>query len=169
MRTSIQQCTYHLAVANNVLNRLDDSHRALEPRAGAKTAGWLVGHLAVTGDFARHLCDSAPLCPRQWRSAFNAGSQPSLDAADYPSMSSLRSTMVAVYTDLCLIAATADPARLAGPNPYAAARASFPGAGDFVAYLMSSHLAYHVGQLTEWYAITGATCTETTDLQQTLN
>ena len=31
---------------------LDDSHLALEPRPGLKTAGWLIGHLATTGDFA---------------------------------------------------------------------------------------------------------------------
>ena len=128
---------------------------ALESQPGMKTAGWLVGHLAVTGDFARHLCGSPPLCPREWRAAFNPGSKPSHDAADYPPMDRLCEVAHAVYADLCTIAPAADPARLATPNPYESARADFPTAGDFVAYLMSSHLAYHLGQLTAWCAAAG--------------
>jgi hypothetical protein len=152
MHTSIQQCKHLLAQASVVFARLHDSHRALEPQPGAKTAGWLVGHLAVTGDFARHLCGSPPLCPREWRSAFNPGSRPSHDPADYPPMAVLCETASSIYAELPTLASTADAARLSMPNPYESARAAFPTAGDFVAYLMSSHLAYHLGQLTAWYA-----------------
>jgi hypothetical protein len=49
----------------------------------------------------------------------------------------------------------ADPARLPLPNPYKPARTDPPAAGDFVAYLMGSHLAYHLGQLAAWSVATG--------------
>jgi len=52
-----------------------------------------------------------------------------------------------VYADVCLAAQEADPSALSALNPFAPARATFPTAGDFVAYLLSSHLAYHLGQL----------------------
>src|SRR5438034_6534034 len=53
MNASIAQCRYLLSLAEPILAGLDDSHCALEPQPGTKTAGWLVGHLAVSGDFAR--------------------------------------------------------------------------------------------------------------------
>jgi hypothetical protein len=151
MKTSIDQCRYQLKLADKILSRLDDSHLALEPYAGAKTAGWLIGHLAVTGDFGRRLCGASPQCPREWRGAFNPGTQSSLNPADYPRMDALRSSFADVYADLCVAAADADPALLAVPNPFEPARADFPTSGDFVSYLLSSHLAYHLGQLAGWY------------------
>ena len=120
-----------------------------------KTAGWLIGHLAVTGDFARHLCGARPLCPREWRGLFNPGSQPSFDPADYPPMSALCETFRAVYRDLCTLVPDVEPTLLSRPNPYEPARADFPRAEDFVAYLISGHLAYHLGQLVGWCAAAG--------------
>jgi hypothetical protein len=155
MKTSIDQCRFHLARAKTIIGTLNDSHLAFEPQPGAKTAGWLIGHLAVTGDFARRLCGAQPLCPREWRAAFNPGSHPSGDVADYPPMDTLRETFVKVYSDLCEIAANADAALLSIPNPYEPSRADFATAGDFIAYLMSSHLAYHLGQLVGWCAAAG--------------
>ena len=155
MKASIDQCRYQLSLASGVLVRLDDSHRALEPQPGAKTAGWLVGHLAVTGDFGRYLCGARALCPSAWRAAFNPGTRPSLDPAHYPPMSVLSETLLGVYRDLPTTAVAAKPELLARPNPYEPARADFPTSGDFVAYLMGSHLAYHFGQLVTWCAAAG--------------
>jgi hypothetical protein len=120
-----------------------------------KTAGWLIGHLAVTGDFARRLCGAIPICPLEWRARFNPGSHPSNNPADYPPMSDLCQTFREVYGDLCALASNTDSAALSIPNPYEPARADFPTAGDFVAYLMASHLPYHLGQLSAWRAAAG--------------
>lgn len=155
MKASIDQCRYLLSMSDRILAHLDDSHRALEPRPGAKTAGWLVGHLAVTGDFARHMCGARALCAREWRAAFNPGTQPSTDPAHYPPMNDLCETFRAVYRDLPATVLQAEPSLLSKPNPYEPARADFPTSGDFVAYLMSGHLAYHLGQLVAWCAAAG--------------
>jgi hypothetical protein len=153
LQVSIEQCRFELSVAERLLAPLDDSHLALEPCPGVKTAGWLIGHLAVTGDFARKLCGAPALCPSEWRERFNPGTQPSDDPARSPSMQALGDRFRAVYDDLCVSAAAADVALLAGPNPYQPARAAFPTAGSFVAYLMTTHLGYHLGQLAIWSAV----------------
>ena len=155
MNASIAQCRYLLSLAEPILTGLNDSHRALEPQPGAKTAGWLIGHLAVSGDFARRLYGRAPLCPTAWGPMFNPGSRPSADPGAYPSMTTLCDTFRLVYTDLCNASGEADSSALAAANPYAPARADFPTAGDFAAYLLSSHLAYHLGQLVAWRAAAG--------------
>lgn len=148
------QCRHLVSLAGPVISDLDDAHRALEPMPGVKTAGWLVGHLSVTGDFARKLCGRPPICPTEWRALFNPGTQPSHDPGIYPPMTALRDAFHAVYADLAESAPGATGG-LDGPNPFAPARAAFPTSGDFVSYIMTGHLAYHLGQLVAWRRATG--------------
>lgn len=157
MQAIVVQCRFLTREMQLILSGLTDEHRALQPRPGGKTAGWLIGHIAVTGDFGRRLCGRIPLCPKEWRALFNPGSQPSTNADVYPSMDLLCRTASDVYRDLCDAALSADPALLAVETPYAPVRADMPTADIFVRYLMSGHLAYHLGQLTEWRATVGLT------------
>ena len=156
MGPSIAQCRHLLTISERTFAGLDDSHRALEPQAGVKTAGWLIGHLAVIGDFGRRLCGRRPaICPKEWQALFNPGTEPSLRSGDYPSMKSLTEAFRSVYSDLCDNAATVEQSLLDAENPYAPARAPFLTAGLFVAYMMSGHLGYHLGQLVGWRAAAG--------------
>jgi len=155
MQDSITQCRFLMREMEEIVSDLSDEHRALQPRPGGKTAGWLIGHIAVTGDYGRRLCGRAPLCPKEWRALFNPGSRASPNSEAYPSMEVLRRTAHDVYRDFCEAARNADPASLAIENPFAPGRADFPTAGVFVRYLMSGHLAYHLGQLTEWRTAAG--------------
>ena len=134
---------------------LNDNHLALEPIAGLKTAGWLVGHLSVTGDFGRRICGLTPICSKEWRALFNPGTFPSLDRSIYPPMAELCETVANVYRDFFTSAPEAAEDVLAMPNPYTPALTAFPTAGDFAAYLMTGHLAHHLGQLGSWHAAAG--------------
>lgn len=134
---------------------LTDDHLALEPIKGVKTAGWLVGHLAVTGDFGRRICGLQPMCPKDWRALFNPGTFPSHDRSVYPAMAELRDMTGAVYRDFFTSAPAATADLLAVPNPYTPAAGAFVTAGDFAAYLMTGHLAHHFGQLGSWHAAAG--------------
>ena len=163
MNASLVQCRFLLSLADRVLADLDDSHRALEPTPGMKTAGWLVGHLAVSGDFARLLCGRASLCPPTWPPIFNPGSVPSTDPDTYPSMTTLREAFGVVYADLLIAAAEADPSVLSADNPFPPARTNYPTAGDFAAYLLGSHLGYHLGQLVAWRSAAGLPRLRTAD------
>jgi hypothetical protein len=155
MQASVSQGRALLSLAERALVDLSDDHLAREPAPGCKTAGWLVGHLAVTGDFGRRLCGRPPLCPKEWRAAFNPGTTPSADPAIYPSMHALRTSMLDVYGDLGSAALGASAELLASENPYAPTRKDFPTSGDFVAYLLAGHFAYHLGQLAVWRAAAG--------------
>jgi hypothetical protein len=134
---------------------LDDSHRAIQPTPGGKTAGWLLGHMAVTGDFGRRICGLKPMCPKEWRAMFNPGTFPSTDAATYPPMAELRDTMVGVYRDLFANGPSAGEDALTAPNPYTPASGAFATAGEFAAYLMTGHLGHHLGQLSAWHVAAG--------------
>lgn len=150
-----QQGRFIFGQGKRWLADLNDNHLALEPIAGTKTAGWLVGHLAVTGDFGRRLCGLTPMCPKEWRALFNPGTFPSLDRSIYPPMSVLCEAVGNVYRDFFASAPSASDDVLALPNPYTPAAGAFPTAGDFAAYLMTGHLAHHFGQLGSWHATAG--------------
>lgn len=155
LTSPVGQCRHLLSQLDRLAADLDESHVALQPLPGAKTAGWLLGHLAVTGDFALRLCGHQPLCPPSWRTLFNPGTHPLRDPSAYPSVAELRDAAHAVYAQLCAAALDADPALLMIENPYTPARTAFPTAGDFVGYMVSGHLAYHLGQLVAWRAAAG--------------
>lgn len=156
MQIIVAQCRYLLLQAEPILSGLDDSHLAHEPQPGTKTAGWLVGHLAITGDGGRRLLGrTSPLCPVEWRPTFTRGSYPSRDPKDYPPMATLVASFRTVYADFCESALVATPSVLTAPNPYQPTQAIFPTVQDFVIYMMTGHLGYHLGQLFAWRAATG--------------
>jgi hypothetical protein len=149
------QCRYLLQTYGPLVDGLNDSDRAHQPAGIEKTAGWLVGHLAVTGDFARRLCGAKPICPPEWRARFNPGTRPSSNPDDYPPMAELVARFRDVYTDLPSAYENGGE-KLLAPNPFEPGRAGFPTAGEFAAYLMTGHLGYHLGQLYGWRAARGA-------------
>ena len=138
-----------------MLEGLRDEHLHLEPTPGNKTAGWILGHLCITGDFARRLCGRKSICPREWRSTFQPGTKPDTVPTEYPPMADLTRAFREIYTDLCDAIANPDEASLSAPNPFEAARPAFPTGREFVPYIMTGHLGYHLGQLGDWRRAAG--------------
>lgn len=156
MADAAVQCGSLLKQYDRWLAGLDDRHLALEPAPGLKTAGWLIGHLVVTGDFARRLCGLPPIAPKDWRPLFAKGTLPSPDHGVYPPMRELIETFRSVYDDLRRHSPLASAETLAAPNPLESARPTYPTAGDFAVYLQTGHLGYHLGQLSMWRAVAAA-------------
>ena len=150
MQASATQAAYLLRIYDRWLSGLDDADRAWSPAPESKTAGWLLGHLVITGDFGRRLCGLPPLSPKAWRPLFAPGTLPSSDAAAYPPMADLVRLFRSVYADFVANAPQAAAEALAAANPYEPARGAFPTAGTFVQYMLTGHLAYHLGQLSVW-------------------
>lgn len=157
MHAAAAQGTFLLQQYDRWLADLEDRHLAHEPLPGTKTAGWILGHLVVTGDFARRLCGLKPIAPKEWRPLFTPGTTPSLETGSYPPMRELLEAFRAIYRDLMANAANATPEGLAMPNPFEPARPAFPTAGDFAVYLLTGHLGYHLGQLSIWRAAAATT------------
>src|SRR5438045_2018643 len=82
-------CTHLLNYAHQFLPSLTDADLAIAREPGAKTVGWLLGHLCVTGDFVRRKSGRPPLTPKEWGPIYAPGSKASANAADYPPMAVL--------------------------------------------------------------------------------
>ncbi|HUQ18358.1 MAG TPA: DinB family protein [Gemmatimonadaceae bacterium] len=148
------QCRYLIASAEAMLNGLNDEHAALEPTPGNKSAGWLLGHLCITGDFGRRLCGRNPIAPKEWRDTFRPGTN-SGAIESYPAMDELCTKFREIYADLCDVYVAVDQSTLMTPNPFEPARPAFPTAAEMVPYLMTGHLGYHLGQLGDWRRAAG--------------
>jgi hypothetical protein len=70
-------------------------------------------------------------------------------------MTELTDTMRRVYASLMDAAGSLDATALGAPNPFTPAVADFPTIGEFVAYMLTGHFAYHLGQLHAWRAAAG--------------
>lgn len=148
------QCRHLLSIAEPMLVDLRDEHANLEPTPGNKSAGWLLGHLCITGDFGRRLCGRKPIAPPEWRNTFRPGTQAATVEA-YPAMDELCTKFREIYADLCDAYATVDQSTLSTPNPFEPARPAFPTSAEFVPWLLTGHLGYHLGQLGDWRRAAG--------------
>jgi hypothetical protein len=70
-------------------------------------------------------------------------------------MSELTSAFRAVYRDLVDLAPALDDEILARPNPFEPAREFYPTTRDFLHWVMTGHLGYHLGQLSIWRGAAG--------------
>ena len=67
-------------------------------------------------------------------------------------MKELLDAFRSIYGGLATDGPNAASELLAVPNPYETARGAFPTSGDFVVYLLTGHMSYHLGQLSGWRA-----------------
>lgn len=148
-------CSYLVDYSQPLVADLGDEHRALAPHENSKPPGWLLGHLAVSGDFVRRHWQRPAMTPREWGPRFAPGSQVSLAGEDYPSIDQLRALFLEVYSDLAACAPSVPDDLLDVPNPFEGASVPFPTLRDFAGYLMTAHLGYHLGQLAAWRVAAG--------------
>lgn len=152
MEEASRICAHLTKLGESIISGLTDDDLALPSAPNGKTAGWLLGHLCITGDFVRRKSGAAPMTPKDWGPKFNMGTTPSGTASDYPPMSELQSAFRNVYADLARIAPTLSADLLAGPAPFEPVRDRFPTFGAFLSWIITGHLGYHLGQLSEWKA-----------------
>ena len=147
MKDAATTCLHLLTYAEPLVRDLSDEHLSLASEGKGKTAGWLLGHLCVTGDFVRRKCGRPPLTPKDWGPRFAPGTQPSRAPEDYPTADALRAAFDGIYRDLAAFTPALSVESLAMPSPYEPGRARFATLGEFTKWIMTGHLGYHLGQL----------------------
>lgn len=155
MKDAATICRHLLTYAELTLPDLTDEHLALASETNGKTAGWILGHLCVTGDFVRRKCGRPPMTPKEWGPKFTIGSKPGLARDDYPRMDELRTAFVNIYRDLAEFTPTLSAEQLASPSPFEPGRNRFPTTGEFFQWVLTGHLGYHLGQLYGWRSAVG--------------
>jgi uncharacterized damage-inducible protein DinB len=134
---------------------IDEAEMDIVPAEGMNTPRWILGHLAVAGDFGAKWLGAPTQCPKAWYPAFGPGSKPDAVPSPAPTKEELLATLERIYQAVTEAAKTASPEALAKPHTFAPVLEAFPTVADFVAHLMTTHPTLHLGQLSAWRRLRG--------------
>lgn len=155
----LQHVTYlykfNLDMAGRLVADLTPEQMVLQPSGAVNHPAWSLGHLALTANWLAVLLGLESQAPEGWERVFATGGIPSGDAADYPPKDELLAALAAQHARNTDAVLQADPAWLAEPNPDERRRRYFPTVGDVVMFLMTSHEASHLGQISAWRRAAG--------------
>jgi hypothetical protein len=144
-----------LGYAHMLVDEIADERLCEQPSPGVNHPAWILGHLAYSGDGAVGVLGGQKLLAGDWMKKFGAGSRPSSLRAEYPSKAELLQILQERFATARDLAAAASPEKVALPNPNARLKDKLPTVRDAVAFLMSGHLALHLGQLSTWRRLIG--------------
>lgn len=115
------------------------------PFPGGNDARWVLGHLAISGDFTAQFLGLPSICPPDWSSRFGPGTTGQTHGG--PGLAELLEMLERQHERIDAAARTVDPARLAKPHGVGFLDGSaLKTAGDLVAFLLTNHAAMHIGQ-----------------------
>lgn len=139
----------------NLVAGVDDSRLADQPLPGVNHPAWLLGHLAFAADGAGTFLGQPRQLDDAWKQKFGGGSVVSNVRSEYPD----KDTLLRIFEERNAAAGqlmqSVTPEQYQAPNPHARLKESLPQAGQAVAFLMTSHLAIHLGQLSSWRRMIG--------------
>ncbi|HJZ60292.1 MAG TPA: DinB family protein [Gemmataceae bacterium] len=143
--------------ARQLVADIPDEELAEQPVPGLNHPAWILGHLVIAADYALKRLGAPMTAPEGWAAMFFPGTVPDPNRATYPSKGELLNAYEAAHAALSAAVASADPARAAQPNTSSseAMRARFPTLGDLLGYLLTTHEAGHLGQLSAWRRMMG--------------
>lgn len=114
---------------------------------------WTLGHLAHSMEAIGGELGLKPWLPSSWARAFRPGSTPSAEVGDYPPLQELRAALEDGIERVLAAFSSATEDQLAGPLPDARYRSTYASLGHAVLHIVTSHFAYHVGQLACWAGV----------------
>lgn len=111
---------------------------------------WIVGHLAISCNFTGQLLGFDPVCPPEWDKLFGMESQPTNNPSQYPSKDELTKKLQEGHARAAKAFGEVAAEDLAKPNPVESLSPMFPTVGDMAVFMLTSHEAIHLGQISAW-------------------
>ena len=146
---------FHRDFAHLLADPVPADRFAEQPAAGVNHPAWILGHLAVSADFGLRFSGATTVCPPGWQPLFAPGSLPQADPGVYPGKNELLAAYDTVHEKLTAAVPHADPAALSGPQPLGFLRPHIDTVGDLLSHILSTHEAFHLGQLSTWRRVLG--------------
>jgi hypothetical protein len=145
-----------LGFLRKILQDIDDSQLGVPIVEGGNPPAFTLGHLVVVNDYALKSLGEARLAPAEWHKRFRPGASPKDDQSPWPAKSELLQLLENGCQRIVTAAAKADPERMNQPhNSDFFKETPVKTVGDTIAHLMTSHLAFHIGQISAWRRVQG--------------
>jgi hypothetical protein len=157
LETEIKINLFLIDYCRMLLADIADERLTEQPLPGVNHPAWILGHLAFSGDLAVVRLGGEKQLPESWTKLFGIGTQVSSARADYPSKDELLQAVEERFAVARQLAqpATAEQLSALSASTNARIRKALPTAREGVAFLLTAHLAGHLGQLSSWRRMIG--------------
>jgi hypothetical protein len=141
----------HRGYAQRLVADLSDADMVSQPVPGVvmNHPAWTLGHLSPYPPVLAAILKGEEFVD-PLNSKYGRGTHPVADLKAYPPKADLLAEFLLGHDLLARTLEQVDPAVMAKPIPLARWKERFPRIGDAVLYLMLSHEAGHLGQLSAW-------------------
>lgn len=153
--TEITQNRFLLGYAGLLAADIPAERFTEQPLPDVNHPAWIFGHLCLTGEAGVGFLGGEKTIGMTWTKRFAPGSAVTSALSDYPAKAELVAKFESTYARLQAQAAAASAEQLAAPNPHPRLKERLPTVRDAVAFLLTGHLAMHLGQLSMWRRMIG--------------
>jgi hypothetical protein len=140
----------NLAYAEALVMDVEDGRMAEQPAGLKNHPAWTLGHLAVSQDFILQLLEYPSSIDASWPRLFGTGGTPTDDRLNFPSKTELLAVLKSQHEKVAAAIKEKFDSRAEAPTPFEPLAARFPTVGDLVLYLLTTHEAAHLGQVSAW-------------------
>lgn len=157
LETEIKINLFLVGYCRMLLAEIADVRMTEQPLPGVNHPAWILGHLAFSADLAVSRLGGEKVLPTAWVPRYGPGSTVSAIRSDYPSKDELLQAVEQRFEKARQLGQVATPEQLAVPSASAnpAMKAALPTMRESIAFLLTAHLAVHLGQLSTWRRMIG--------------
>lgn len=148
---ALAQYAWHLQMLQGVMSDIDDANITRQPVPKGNHPAWIIGHLALSSDNLLKMMGQPTTVPENLRPLFGRGSEPQAERSIYPSKDALLQQLATVHTAVSQALPHVPREVLDRPNPVPLVQLqSLPTVGNLIMHLLTTHEAFHLGQLSAW-------------------
>lgn len=145
----------NLSYLETLLGDVPAERAADQPGGVVNHPLWVVGHLALSASQTLEMIGGEPFHDPAWPASFGGGSNPVSDVAAYPPLSDMLESLASGHEQITRQAVVVDDAVLAAANPAPMLAQQLPTLGDMLTFLLTTHEAVHIGQISAWRRAAG--------------
>ena len=140
----------------NLLKDIDEIRFHHPLCEGGNSPAWILSHLAVVNDYCLKNFGEQRIAPAEWHKRFRPGALPKNDPAPLPSKAEVMEVLEKGRRRIFETAANVDPEKMDQPHTADIFKDSpVKTVGDVVAHLLTTHFAFHIGQISSWRRLEG--------------
>lgn len=146
----LHEMRFNLEMTNSLVKDVPDDVMTRQFGELKNHPAWQLGHIVVSHGYLASLIGADYTAPQGWEALFPPGTHPVDDPGLYPDKATLLDELSRVCDALAARLPALDAQALAQPFPEERFRSYWPTLGNGVSFFLTSHFAFHLGQLSAW-------------------
>ncbi len=150
LKSLVHNYDFDLSYLKMLLDDIPEEQMCRQPGGMVNHPAWTLPHLVTGSEFAAKLLGLESSMPEDWWTKYGRGSEPVDEASAYPSKAEAMTALEKQHARVSEALEGVDPALLDETMPNEEFRQIMPTIGDGLMFLLGTHEAGHLGQITAW-------------------